>query len=108
MAKRESGFNRAAKVNRMLVLGPLPLGHSSPPLCPTQCPPPEDGESLGLPLSIREVAALIGCSSWTVRQKYMPSGLPYFRLGSTGKLIFYQNQVISWLLARQQKGGSKR
>jgi hypothetical protein len=58
---------------------------------------------LGPPLSIREVAALIGCSAWTVRQKYVPLGLPHFRTGSTGKLLFYKDQVIRWLLG-QQKG----
>jgi len=40
-----------------------------------------------------------------MRQKYLPLGLPHFRVGSTGKLIFYKTQVIRWLLAQQQKGG---
>lgn len=62
-------------------------------------------ELLGQPLSIREAAQLIGCSSWTVRQKYVPLGLPHLRSGPNGKLIFYKNQIIRWLLERQQKGG---
>ena len=62
-------------------------------------------ELLGDALSIREAAKLIGCSSWTVRQKYVPLGLPHLRSGPNGKLIFYKNQIIRWLLERQQKGG---
>ncbi len=71
--------------------------------------PPEhrsnDGDVLGEPLTIRQVAQLIGCSAWTVRQKYVPAGLPHLRSGPNGKLIFYKNQVIRWLLERQRKGG---
>jgi len=61
---------------------------------------------LGDPLSIRDVARLIGCSAWTVRQRHVPSGLPCFRSGPAGKLIFYRNQVVAWIL-RQQKGGKQ-
>jgi len=63
--------------------------------------------TLGVPLDIRGVARLIGCSPWTVRQRLMPSGLPYFRSGASGKLIFYTDQVIRWI-ENQQKGGHKR
>jgi hypothetical protein len=59
---------------------------------------------LGPPLDINEVAALIGCSPWTVRQKLLPKGLPYFRSTASGKLIFYRDQVIRWI-ERKQKGG---
>ena len=62
-------------------------------------------ETLGEPLSIREVARLIGCSAWTVRHSYLPQGLPHFRSGPAGKLVFYRNQVIQWILQQQQKGG---
>jgi hypothetical protein len=58
---------------------------------------------LGLPLNIREVAELIGCSPWTVRQTLIPRGLPYFRSGASGKLIFYTNQVVGWI--EKQQGG---
>ena len=61
--------------------------------------------SLGAPLSIREVARILGCSAWTVRQRYMPLGLPHFRSGPQGKLVFFRDQVIRWILSRQQKGG---
>lgn len=65
---------------------------------------PFASERLGQPLNIREVAALIGCSPWTVRQTLIPEGLPVFRSGASGKLIFYTNQVVRWI-ERQQQGG---
>jgi hypothetical protein len=56
---------------------------------------------LGEPLTITEAARLIGVSVWTVRQRYLPSGLPYFRIGKTGKITFYRNQVVAWILENQ-------
>ena len=97
----KSGFEIPAKPKQSLRISPLPLGQCYPQRCPAR----EEAETLGPPLTIGDVASLVGCSVWTVRQKYLPSGLPYFRLGRTGKLIFYRNQVIRWMLARQQKGG---
>jgi hypothetical protein len=61
---------------------------------------------LGEPIGVREVAQMIGCSPWTVRQRYLSAGLPHFRSSPNGKLIFYKNQVVHWLLRRQQKGGT--
>ncbi len=60
-------------------------------------------EPLGEALDIRQVAALLGCSVWTVRQKYIPMGLPFFRLVRAGKLTFYRNQILAWILNRQQQ-----
>ena len=60
---------------------------------------------LGEPLAITEVARLLGVSVWTVRQRYLPSGLPYFRIGKTGKITFYRNQVVQWILENQISGG---
>jgi hypothetical protein len=87
--------------------GPASL---APPLAapqdaPWAGPPTPISYGLGLPLDIRGVAELIGCSPWTVRQRLMPSGLPFFRFGASGKFIFYTNQVVRWIEARQ-KGGS--
>ena len=56
---------------------------------------------LGEPLAIKDVARLIGVSVWTVRQRYLPSGLPYFRIGKTGKITFYRNQVVQWIIENQ-------
>ncbi len=104
---RKSGFIRGAKPADLLASRPGNLGQRYP----QHCPRPEEvnsvapGEPLGTPLSIREVAILIGCSPWTVRQRYLPAGLPHMRLGRNGKLIFYKNQIIRWLLLQQQKGG---
>jgi len=62
-------------------------------------------DSLGEPIPIREVARMLGCSPWTVRQKHLPQGLPHFRSGPQGKLVFFRDQVIRWILSCQQKGG---
>jgi hypothetical protein len=56
---------------------------------------------LGEPLAIAEVAKMLGCSAWTVRQRYLPLGLPHFRIGKTGKFTFYRNQVVQWILENQ-------
>jgi hypothetical protein len=62
--------------------------------------------TLGLPLSIRDVADLIGCSPWSVRQTLIPRGLPYFRFTANGRLIFYRDQIIRWI-EKQQQGGNQ-
>ena len=105
MAHRKSVHGSSPKTARSLDFSPPKLGHSSPAHCSPQCPDMGDAGPLGAPLSIREVAAVIGCSTWTIRLKYLPLGLPHFRVGAAGKLIFYERQVIRWLLSKQQKGG---
>jgi hypothetical protein len=62
---------------------------------------------LGEPLDIRAVAKLIGCSVWTVRQRHMPRGLPHFRLAVTGKITFFREQVVRWVLDEQQRSASR-
>ena len=64
-------------------------------------------DPLGAPLSIRAVASMLGCSPWTIRQRHIPDGLPHFRSGPNGKLIFFRDQVVAWILERQQKGGTR-
>ena len=59
--------------------------------------------TLGEPMGIRQVARLIGCSAWSVRQTLVPCGLPHWRSGPSGKLIFYHDQVVRWLLEQQQE-----
>jgi hypothetical protein len=60
---------------------------------------------LGEPLTIEDVAILLGCSPWTVRQKYLPQGLPYVRASASGKFVFFREQIVHWILERQEKGG---
>ena len=62
------------------------------------------GAALGVPLNISEVAELIGCSPWSVRQTLIKRGLPHFRFKASGRLIFYRDQVIRWI-EKQQQGG---
>ena len=96
----KSGFEAQAKAKQLLDFAKPSLGQSYP----QRCPQPDDANPLGPPLTVAQVAALIGCSTWTIRQKYLPLGLPHFRSGPTGKLLFYKTQVIRWLM-RRQKGG---
>lgn len=63
--------------------------------------------ALGEPLTIRMVSEMLGCSAWTIRQRYIPEGLPHLRSGPGGKLVFFRNQIIHWILQQQNqlKGG---
>jgi len=58
---------------------------------------------LGPPLTLRDVAATIGCSPWTVRQTLIPRGLPHFRFRASGRLIFYRDQVIRWMRTNKKE-----
>jgi hypothetical protein len=60
-------------------------------------------QALGTPLDIRQVARLIGCSVWTVRQTLIPKGLPHFRLTTRGRLIFYEGQIVRWIEKKQSE-----
>jgi hypothetical protein len=60
---------------------------------------------LGRPLSIRQVAVMLGCSVWTVRQTLIPKGLPVFRSSPAGKLIFFESQVAAWVRKFQVEVG---
>ncbi len=70
---------------------------------PQHYPPPD--EALGDPLTVGEVAKLLGCSDWTVRHGHVPKGLPHLRSGPMSKLVFFRNQVVRWVLHQQKKGG---
>jgi hypothetical protein len=76
--------------------GPFPF-----PAARAQRPP---RLSLGEPLSIDQVSALLGCSPWTVRQTLIPRGIPHFRFSASGRLIFFEDQIIRWI-ENQQQGG---
>lgn len=105
--QRKSAFAENRELNNSLGFSSDHLGQACPQDCPSPeaVPPATSLDPLGSPLGIREVAKLIGCSTWTVRQRYVPGGLPHFRSGPNSKLIFYKNQVIRWLLWQQEKGG---
>lgn len=73
--------------------------------------PLQYNSALGEALDIAEVAKLLGCSPWTVRQKYLRQGLPHIRTCAGGRFVFFREQVIAWILKRQQiqqKGGSRK
>jgi hypothetical protein len=96
---------RRAKAAESLNFSSLHLGQMNP----QHCPHPEGGVSeppssaiLGQPLNIGQVATLLGCSAWTVRQRYLPQGLPYLRASANGRLVFFRDQVTEWVIRRQQ------
>lgn len=102
----------ALDANRLALQAiPAPgLGQSCPrqnPRLPGDAPVTEVPRlhPLGEPLSIRAVASMLGCSPWTVRQQHIPAGLPHFRSGAQGKLVFFCDQVVAWVLQQQKKGG---
>lgn len=99
MEIRTSGFADLAKPTEPFDDRSASLGQRNPQHYPH---PKETVEVLGEPIPISEVAQMIGCSAWTVRQRLLPAGLPCFRIGRGGKLLFYRAQVIRWILARQQ------
>jgi hypothetical protein len=79
----------------------------TPLSAPESAPYRSPNSDLGQPMSIREVAGLLGCSVWSVRQRLLPKGLPHFRSGPSGKIVFFRHQVVAWILAQQaqMKGG---
>ena len=97
--RRKAGFEDGQKPLNSLDISADSLGQRYP----HHYPHPD--EALGEPLTIRDVAGLLGCSVWTVRHAYLPKGLPYLRSGPLGKLIFYRTQVVQWILQHQRKGG---
>ena len=111
--ERKSGFGGNAKGAESLDFSPVRVGQS----CPQQYPHSAEAicaagasGSLGEPMDIGQVAVLLGCSAWTVRQRYLAQGLPHLRACASGKLVFFREQVIGWILKRQQrqKGGQLR
>ena len=97
-----SGFAADANGTETKAISLASLGQSYPEHYPGS------DSTLGTPLSIKDVARLIGCSAWTVRQKFIPLGLPHLRSGPSGRLTFFSNQVVAWVLAQQQKKGGNR
>jgi hypothetical protein len=85
---------------------------------PQHCPQPPGGNhssvspgSIGEPMDIGQVAALLGCSAWTIRQRYLRQGLPHLQASARGKLVFFREQIVAWVEKRQQqrqKGGQLR
>jgi hypothetical protein len=108
--KRHVGFRRCANEGQSTA----PPAHSRRVVLPAALPAPDlpPGEAtaseLGEPMGIKQVARLIGCSPWTVRQALIPRGLPHWRSRANGKLIFYQGQVVRWVLRMQRQHGGPR
>ena len=98
MANRhKSHFGNRAKPMETLESSDQSLGQGRP----QHCPQAEEGLSLGSPMDIAGVAAFLGCSPWTIRQKYLPKGLPHLRASHAGKFIFFRNQIVDWVREQQ-------
>jgi len=106
------GLAETARTTETLEFSVSDLGQRKPRHCPPSAEVIQAANSrgsLGDPMDIGQVAALLGCSAWTVRQRYLPQGLPHLRACASGKLVFFREQVIGWILKRQkQKGGQLR
>ena len=112
--RRKLAFGESGTTFKMQEISPPDPGQNDPrhyPQYPTgesaaaDVGTPHHADALGEPLGVREVAELLGCSDWTVRHGYLPQGLPHLRSGPLGKLVFFRNQVVRWVLQQQEKGG---
>lgn len=100
----ESDFLRVPEGFKRLTLRAFRGGQRKPHPCPEDCLTPElPPFLLGGPIDIEDVALILGCSPWTVRQKYLPQGLPHLRASAAGKLVFFRDQIVGWILERQEK-----
>ena len=106
--RRISGLGTVAKPASIQHISSVRPGQRSPQQKPGLDIGANVRNALGEPISIREAAEMIGCSAWTIRQKYLPQGLPHLRSGTAGKLIFYRDQVVRWILQQQQQLGKGR
>jgi hypothetical protein len=109
--ERKSGLGGSDNGAETLDVSRVRIGQS----CPQQYPHPAEPNHaagsagpLGEPMDIGQVAALLGCSAWTVRQRYLPQGLPHLQASSGGRIVFFREQVIAWILKRQQQKGGNR
>ena len=108
---RISGFGNDAEPAPNQRISRSRVGQRDPQQKPGLTVAPNALSALGEPLTIRMVSAMLGCSAWTIRQRYIPEGLPHLRSGPAGKLVFFRNQVVQWILQQQrqiqkaQKGG---
>lgn len=102
--RRKSGFADSRTNASLLDFAASGLGQTDPKHYPRRDNPDttRSADPLGEPLHVCDVARLIGCSTWTVRRRLLRRGLPYVRLGN-GRLVFYRNQVIAWVLEIQKE-----
>lgn len=94
-----------------LAIVPVGLGQTNPqhyPRRPRRRSEALAADPLGEALTLDQVAEMLGCSTWTVRNQCLRRGLPHFRIGGTGKLVFYRAQVTRWILDQQERYRGRR
>jgi excisionase family DNA binding protein len=103
-------LGEGAKTAETLDISAVGLGQMNPQHCARRQGEEAglSGDPLGEALTIQQVAELLGCSVWTVRKQCLRRGLPCFRIGGTGKLVFYRAQVTRWILDQQEMQGGRR
>jgi len=85
-----SDFAQIGNAAETLDVSAFRLGQRNPEDYPQHYPP----SRLGEPMDVEDVAELLGCSVWTIRQRYLPAGLPHIRASARGRFIFFHKQVI--------------
>jgi len=85
-------------------LGQASLGPRGPGQGPRAKGGSASSQDLGQPLTLRQVAAVLGVSPWSVRQTWLRLGLPFVRAGRRGRFIFFQKEVERFL--RNLQGGT--
>ena len=84
-----SDFAQMRNAAETLDISAFRLGQKKPEDYPQHYPP----SRLGEPMDIQDVAELLGCSVWTVRQRYLPDGLPHIRASARGRFVFFRKQL---------------
>jgi len=108
--RHTSRFGKRTNEAESLGFSEVSRGQSCPRHCPHRAGTATSAEisPLGEPMDIEDVAMLLRCSVWTVRQRYLPEGLPHLRASARGRFVFFREQVIDWILERQRKGGIQK
>jgi hypothetical protein len=88
--RHRSDFAQMRKAAETMDVSAFRLGQHYPP------------SRLGEPMDIEDVALLLGCSVWTVRQRYLREGLPHIRASARGRFVFFRKQIVDWILKRQK------
>jgi hypothetical protein len=103
----KSEFRIDVKSKPHMGIRPAGPGQCCPGQEPEQKPGLPRASALGQPLGVKQAAAVIGCSPWTLKYRLLERGLPFFRAAASGKMIFYEGQIVRWIESQQKEGTRK-